>query len=97
MEPAYRDGDRVLVNRLAYRLRPPRVGDVVVLRDPERTGKHLLKRVAVGPEGGERSVGGMGDRGQRRGEPGLAVVWGCVGGGDRRQGDDEVLSWRLDG
>ena len=51
MEPSYRDGDRVLVNRLAYRFRRPEPGDVVVVRDPERTGKHLLKRVAVGPEG----------------------------------------------
>ena len=65
MEPAYRDGDRVLVNRLAYRLRPPRVGDVVVLRDPERAGKHLLKRVGCGAGGRQRSMGGMGRRGQR--------------------------------
>jgi signal peptidase I len=50
MEPAYRPGDRVLVNRLAYLRRPPAVGDVVVLRDPERQGHFLLKRVAQAPD-----------------------------------------------
>jgi nickel-type superoxide dismutase maturation protease len=51
MEPAYRAGDRVLVNRLAYLRRPPVAGDVVVLRDPERNGHILLKRIARAPEG----------------------------------------------
>jgi signal peptidase I len=46
MEPAYRAGDRLLVNRLAYVRRPPRVGDVVVARDPEHAQRLLLKRVA---------------------------------------------------
>jgi nickel-type superoxide dismutase maturation protease len=49
MEPAYRAGDRVIVNRLAYRRRAPAIGDVVVLRDPERPGRYLLKRVAPFP------------------------------------------------
>jgi len=51
MEPAYRAGDRVVVNRLAYLRRGPAVGDVVVLRDPERPGHHLLKRIAQAPDG----------------------------------------------
>jgi signal peptidase I len=50
MEPSYRAGDRVLVNRLAYRSRPPAPGDAVVLRDPERHGRYLLKRVARLPD-----------------------------------------------
>ncbi len=50
MEPAYNAGDRLLVNRLAYVVRAPAPGDVVVLRDPERTGHLLLKRVATAPE-----------------------------------------------
>jgi signal peptidase I len=49
MEPAYRPGDRVLVNRLAYLLHGPVAGDVVVLNDPERPGHQLLKRVAQAP------------------------------------------------
>ena len=50
MEPAFHAGDRLLVNRRAYRSRRPRVGDVVVVRDPERTGHLLLKRVARPPD-----------------------------------------------
>jgi signal peptidase I len=50
MEPAFRSGDRVLVNRLAYRRRDPRAGEVVVLRDPERLGHVLLKRIATAPD-----------------------------------------------
>lgn len=51
MEPAYRAGDRVLVNRRAYRKGGPRPGDVVVLRDPEHPARFLLKRVAAPPDG----------------------------------------------
>lgn len=51
MEPAYRAGDRVLVNRLAYLRSGPRPGDVVVLHDPERIGHYLLKRIARAPDG----------------------------------------------
>jgi len=57
MEPAYRSGDRVLVNRLAYLRRGPAVGDVVVLRDPERPGHQLLKRIAEAPEGSPGPAG----------------------------------------
>jgi nickel-type superoxide dismutase maturation protease len=51
MEPAYRKGDRLLVNRLAYLRAAPRTGDVVVLRDPELRTRLLIKRVAQPPEG----------------------------------------------
>ena len=57
MEPAYRAGDRVLVNRLAYLWRRPAVGDVVVLRDPERPGHQLLKRIAGAPDGAPGPAG----------------------------------------
>ena len=41
------DGDRVLVNKLSYRLHDPRRGDVVVLRkfDAATTERDLIKRV----------------------------------------------------
>ncbi len=41
------DGDRVLVNRLSYRLHDPRRGDVVVLKrfDSNSTERDLIKRV----------------------------------------------------
>ena len=51
MEPAYRPGDRLLVNRLAYLRRPPAPGDAVVIRDPEHPSRLLLKRVAAAPDG----------------------------------------------
>jgi signal peptidase I len=51
MEPAYRAGNRLIVNRLAYLRRPPAIGDVVVLRDPEDGGRLLIKRVAAPPDG----------------------------------------------
>ena len=54
MLPAYAPGDRVLVNRIAYRRRRPRLGDAVVLRDPENLRGYLLKRVAVGDCGGDQ-------------------------------------------
>lgn len=43
MEPALRDGDRVLVELWSLRRREPRAGDVVLLRGPE--GRNLVKRV----------------------------------------------------
>ncbi len=50
MRPALRPGDRLLVDRTAYREGPPRLGDIVVLADPAQPGRWLIKRVAaVGP------------------------------------------------
>jgi signal peptidase I len=49
MEPAYRAGDRILVNRLAYRTSEPQPGDAVILRDPEHASRLLLKRIADTP------------------------------------------------
>ncbi|MEX2227854.1 MAG: S26 family signal peptidase [Dehalococcoidia bacterium] len=51
MEPAYRAGNRLIVNRLAYLRRPPAIGDVVVLRDPQDDARLLIKRVAPAPDG----------------------------------------------
>lgn len=50
MEPAFADGDRVLVNRLAYVRQAPCIGDVVVLRDPEQPARHLIKRIVLAPD-----------------------------------------------
>jgi signal peptidase I len=43
---AYAPGDRLLVERLTYRLRQPRVGEAVVVR---REGRLDLKRIAAAP------------------------------------------------
>jgi len=50
MEPTLRPGDRVLVDRGAYRSHPPSVGDVVAAADPADPARWLVKRIAaVGP------------------------------------------------
>ena len=46
MRPTLEPGDYVLVNRWAYRVRPPRRGDLVVVRDPELSDRFLVKRVS---------------------------------------------------
>ena len=46
MLQAFAPGDRVLAEGLTYRLRSPRVGDVVVV---ERDGRLDLKRIAAAP------------------------------------------------
>lgn len=47
MVPAIMPGDRLLVERLTFRVRLPRQGDLVVTADPRSPGRELLKRVAV--------------------------------------------------
>ena len=54
MEPALRPGDRVIVDKLRYRLADPRRGDVVVFDKPAQTGgsaevKDLVKRIIALP------------------------------------------------
>jgi len=46
MLPTLEPGDYVLVNRWAYRVRRPRRGDLVVVRDPELSDRFLVKRVS---------------------------------------------------
>ncbi len=48
MEPTLMEGDRVLVNRLAYRFHPPQRGDIVVFRPPGQNGSDpFIKRVVA--------------------------------------------------
>lgn len=50
MLPTLQPGDRLLVDCRAYRNRMPEVGEIVVVLDPERADRWLVKRVAaVGP------------------------------------------------
>lgn len=46
MVPTLRPGDRLRVDRGAYRGRPPEVGEIVILVDPEDPTRWLVKRVA---------------------------------------------------
>ena len=50
MDPVLKQGDKVLVNRLAYRVSVPKKGDVVVYA-PNGSGKnpYSVKRVVAGP------------------------------------------------
>ena len=45
MSPALLPGDSVLVNRLVYRLRPPRQGDIIAFRFSQANGREFVKRV----------------------------------------------------
>ena len=47
MAPGILPGDRVLVDRGAYRRAAPVPGDLVALTDPQAPARSLLKRVAV--------------------------------------------------
>jgi signal peptidase I len=46
---AYAPGDRLLVEKLSYRWRSPRVGEVMVVRQAAASGRLDLKRIAAGP------------------------------------------------
>lgn len=46
MYPLLRSGQRVLVNRFAYRINPPAVDDVLVFRQPD-SGTLMIKRVTA--------------------------------------------------
>lgn len=49
MHPTLSPGERVLFDRLAYRLGPPARGDVVLARHSARPGRRMVKRVAALP------------------------------------------------
>ena len=65
MSPALLPGDSVLVNRLIYRLRPPRQGDIIVFHFPQTGGRDYVKRVigvpgdVVQEQAGRFSVNGI--------------------------------------
>jgi signal peptidase I len=57
MVPTLLPGDRLRVDPSAYRDRPPAVGEIVVLADPEGRVRWLVKRVsAVRPDEGAFEV-----------------------------------------
>ena len=67
MRPTFLPGDRLWVDPRAYERLAPTVGDVVVVKDPEVTGRLLLKRVfeiSLGPSG-EPRVDVRGDESSR--------------------------------
>lgn len=47
MEPEFKSGDYVLVNKLAYLLKKPSKGDVVVFKHPKEKDRFLIKRISL--------------------------------------------------
>lgn len=47
MEPSLMPHDRVIVNKFLYYFRPPRPGEIVVLRPPIDPGRSYIKRVVA--------------------------------------------------
>jgi nickel-type superoxide dismutase maturation protease len=45
MSPTFSDGEEILVNRLSYILKKPKVRDIVAVKDP-RDKKILIKRIS---------------------------------------------------
>ncbi len=45
MEPFFREGQLVFINRLSYLFRSPKVGDIIALKNPLDGEKTLLKKI----------------------------------------------------
>ena len=58
MEPTLRDGDWLLVDPDAYVDRRPEAGDLVLVPDPRRPDRLLVKRVSVSRADGRLHVAG---------------------------------------
>jgi signal peptidase I len=65
MEPTLHNGEFLIVNKLAYRLGSPKIGDVVVFHPPRDLGQEYIKRViglpgdTVAVSNGKVSVNGQ--------------------------------------
>jgi signal peptidase I len=49
MEPTLHDEDRLIINKLAYQLHDPAVGDIVMLLHPTDPDQSLVKRIVAAP------------------------------------------------
>jgi signal peptidase I len=49
MEPTLFTGERLIVNRLIFKIRPPKTGDIVVIIPPGDPTRKYIKRVIAGP------------------------------------------------
>lgn len=59
MAPTLEDQDRLIVNKIAYRLHDPQVGDIVMLLYPDDPEKSFVKRIVAEPGDTLRSVDGQ--------------------------------------
>lgn len=83
MEPTLLPGERVLVNRLAFRRSPPLRGDIVLARHPQQPRYALIKRIAAVP--GDQVVN------SRRGLQVNGKTWVEW----ERAGPDSAGTWRV--
>ena len=47
MEPTFKSGDYVFVNKLAYAFGNPSKGDVIVFKHPKEKDRFLIKRISL--------------------------------------------------
>lgn len=65
MEPTFKSGHKLFLHKWVYLLRKPRVGEVVVFKDPDNPKNSDVKRMIAGPRdtvqiyGGEVYVNGV--------------------------------------
>jgi signal peptidase I len=58
MAPTLEDQDRLIVNKIAYQLADPQIGDIVMLYYPVDPDKSFVKRIVAGPGDVIKSVDG---------------------------------------
>ena len=59
MAPTLLPGDRLLVESMTYRRRPPRAGEIVLAHDPRQPDRELVKRIGlVDPSSGKAELVG---------------------------------------
>ena len=58
MAPTLRDHDRLIVNKLAYRVDEPKIGDIVMLLYPHDPDKAFVKRVVAAEGDQVKIIGG---------------------------------------
>jgi len=105
MEPTLRNGEFVIVNKLAYKLGSPSIGDVIVFRYPRDPSQEFIKRV-IGLPGDQVKVsnGQVYVNGKQLNEPYIATPpryngeWVVPAGGlfvlgDNRNNSSDSHSW----
>ena len=105
MEPTLRNGEFVIVNKLAYKLGSPSIGDVIVFHYPRDPSQEFIKRV-IGLPGDQVKVSGgqVYVNGKQLNEPYIASPsryngeWEAPAGGlfvlgDNRNNSSDSHSW----
>jgi nickel-type superoxide dismutase maturation protease len=59
MEPLFKEGDRLLINRFSYLFSSPNPGDIVAIKDPNSNKQILLKKIEKVESRGKYLVEGL--------------------------------------